>query len=181
MMEILMKKEQEIGFLQEIIRTHLGVEVRNNPCRVRQVVNAKMIYASLLHDHSGMGCSVIAKSIGMNHASILYYFRNIKGFLKSDALLSRSYQRIKSEFLTEYNPVYYMTEIELKRELISLRIENKNLSSSLSKSTDDLSKLQKDNDRVLPLINMIKQRTRKGSEKKIEQKLNQFYNGVYDN
>lgn len=175
-----MKKEQEIGFLQEIIKTHLGVDVANNKCRVRQVINAKMIYASLLHDHCGMGCSVIAKSMSMNHASILYYFKNIQGYLKSDGLLNRSYQRIRSEFITEYNPVYYMTEIELKKELISLRVENKKLSSLLSKASLELSDLQKDNDRVLPLIRMIKQRTKRGTEKLIEHRLNQFYNGVYD-
>jgi len=179
-MEILMRKEQEINFLREIIKTILGVEVKNNKSRLRHVVNAKMIYAYILHKHCGMGCSIIARSMNCNHATILHYFKTIPWYLKTDISLHRSYEKIKSEFIEEYNPVYYMSEIELKKELISLRIENKDLSSRLSKLTAKLESLEQESNKITKLVKIVKERTRPGTEEMIAHRMNQFYNGVYD-
>jgi hypothetical protein len=180
MVEILMRREQEISFLREIIKTLLGVDVKTNRTRVRDVVNAKMIYSWILHNECGMGCSVIAKSLVMNHATVLHYFKTVPWYLKTDLTLHRNYERIKSEFLQEYDPVYYMSEIELKKELISLRIENKDLSSRLSKLTTKLESLKKESNKLPKLIKIVKERTRPGTEEMIAHRMNQFYNGVYD-
>jgi hypothetical protein len=139
-----------------------------------------MIYAYILHKNCGMGCSVIARSMNCNHATVLHYFKNIPWYLKTDLGLHRSYERIKSEFLEEYNPVYYMTEIELKKELISLRIENKKLSSQLSKSSKELIKAKESKERFPSLVQIVMERTRPETEAMVAHRLNQFYNGVYD-
>ena len=67
-----MRKHEEFSYLKTIIRDLLGVDVLEDKSRVQQVVNAKMIYAYILKE-KGYGCSVIAKSMGMNHATVLHY------------------------------------------------------------------------------------------------------------
>ncbi len=166
--------------MREIVKTILGVEVKNNRSRLRHVVNAKMIYAYILHKHCGMGCSVIARSMNCNHATILHYFKTIPWYLKTDISLHRSYEKIKSEFIEEYNPVYYMSEIELKKELISLRIENKNLSSQLDKLSSDLSKAKESKEKFPKLVQIIRERTRPNTEDMVAHKITQLYNGIYD-
>ena len=76
-------------------------------------MNAKMIYAEVLRD-LGYGCSIIAKSLKMNHATILHYFKVFPGYIASDSLLRNNYERIKSEFDKEYDPIYYLSDNELK-------------------------------------------------------------------
>jgi hypothetical protein len=74
-----------------------------------------MIYANVLRE-CGYGCSVISKSILMNHATILHYFKTFPFYIKTDVVLRNNYERIKSEFNKEYDPVYYLSENELKNE-----------------------------------------------------------------
>ena len=75
-----MRKHEEFSYLKTIIRDLLGVDVLEDKSRVQQVVNAKMIYAYILKE-KGYGCSVIAKSMGMNHATVLHYFKTIPWYL----------------------------------------------------------------------------------------------------
>ncbi len=138
-----------------------------------------MIYATILGE-AGYGCSVIAKSMLMNHASILHYFKNFKWYVKTDVQLRNNYERIKSEFNKNYDPIYYASENELKKELISLRIRNKELSSETEKLSLRLKEFQEKDKRLQDLFKVIQERTRVGTEDVILHKLNQFYNGIYD-
>ena len=83
--------------------------------------------------------------------------------------------------MSEYDPVYYLTENELKKELFSLRFDNKKLSSQLSKVTDELATVTRREDRLGEIFQLITERTRPNTEPKILSKLRRFYNGVYDN
>tara|TARA_R100000935_G_C2831725_1_gene165483 strand:+ start:484 stop:1059 length:576 start_codon:yes stop_codon:yes gene_type:complete len=179
----LMKKQDEFGFLKRIIETNLGICVETNRSREREVVNAKMIYAYILQG-KGYGCSAISKSIRMNHATVLHYFKTVPFYLKGDIHLRKSYERIKSEYASEYDPVYYLSENELKKELITLRNEKELLSLELEqlKSQVHAEKLEakKMDSRFSFLYKMVSERTRLGSEDEVLRRLNQFYNGVYD-
>jgi len=172
-------KEEQFSHLRTIVKTLLGVDVRKDRSRVQHNVNAKMIYATILGE-AGYGCSVIAKSMLMNHASILHYFKNFKWYVKTDVQLRNNYERIKSEFNKNYDPIYYASENELKKELISLRIRNKELSSETEKLSLRLKEFQEKDKRLQDLFKVIQERTRVGTEDVILHKLNQFYNGIYD-
>jgi len=162
-----------------VIKTILGVDVRKERKRYHNIVNAKIIYSQILHE-AGYGCSVIAKSMIMNHATVLHYFRKFPWYVKTDVQLRNNYEKCKSEFNRVYDPIYYLTENELKKELISLRIEKEKLSSELEKLNAIVTESEVKSARLTPLFNIVEQRTRVGTEEEILRRLNQFYNGVYN-
>lgn len=162
-----------------MIKTILGVDVRKERKRYHNIVNAKIIYSQILHE-AGYGCSVIAKSMIMNHATVLHYFRKFPWYVKTDVQLRNNYEKCKSEFNRVYDPIYYLTENELKKELISLRIEKEKLSSELEKLNAIVTESEVKSARLTPLFNIVEQRTRVGTEEEILRRLNQFYNGVYN-
>ncbi len=73
-----------------------------------------------------------------------------------------------------------LTENELKKELISLRIEKERLSSELEKLNAIVTEAEVKSERLKPLFDMVEQRTRVGTEENIIHRLNQFFNGVYN-
>tara|TARA_R110000744_G_scaffold257092_2_gene372524 strand:+ start:442 stop:936 length:495 start_codon:yes stop_codon:yes gene_type:complete len=162
-----------------VVKTMLGVDVRKERKRYHNIVNAKMIYSQILHE-SGYGCSVIAKSMIMNHATILHYFKKFPWYIKTDVQLRNNYEKCKVEFNRVYDPIYYLTENELKKELISLRIEKEKLSSELEKLNAIVIESEIKSERLKPLFDMVEQRTRVGTEENIIHRLNQFFNGVYN-
>ena len=166
-----MKSHQEFNFLKRIIKDVLGINVEKNRSRLREVVNAKMIYA-------------IGKSLGMNHATILHYNKNFRFYKKTDSNLRYNVGLIESEYDSEFTTTSELTVEEIKKELLSLRVENKSLNSSVSKLEKDYKKLQVQedmfgNNRMSEIFKMVRQRTRIGSEDELLKKLNIFYNGVY--
>ena len=178
-LQTLYLKEEEFNHLREIIKTLLGVEVKNNKNRMQHIVDAKMIFANILHD-KGYGCSVISRYLGMNHGTIIHYFKKFPWYLKTEVATKNNYERIKSEFLKEYDPIYYLSENELKKEVISLRIENKELSSDLESVSSKLQSLQKKENRLTDIYKLVEERTRPDYEEKVYNKMIRFYNGVYD-
>lgn len=176
-LETLYLKEEQFQHLKTIIKTLLGVDVQRDRTRVQHTVNAKIIYANVLRE-VGYGCSVIARSINMNHATILHYFRNLDGYIKTDVILRNNYERIKSEFNKEYDPVYYLSENELKKEVFSLRIKNKDLSSELEEVKESLAQYRNKENRFKDIFKMVEDRTKEGKEQEVLKKLNHLYNGI---
>jgi len=73
-----------------------------------------------------------------------------------------------------------MSDTELKKELFSLRTQNKKLYSAKQFLTSELAEEKTKNKRLRNIFSLIEERTRVGSEDDILKKLNTFYNGVYD-
>jgi len=168
---------EQFSHLKEIIKTILNVDVKKDRNRMQHTVNCKMIYANVLRE-CGYGCSVISKSILMNHATILHYFKTFPFYIKTDVVLRNNYERIKSEFNKEYDPVYYLSENELKKEVFSLRFENKELSSELKEVKNRVKELTSIEERFSDIFKMVKERTKDGKEKEVLKKLNAIYNGI---
>ena len=116
----------------------------------------------------------------MNHATILHYFKRFPWYIKTDIPLKNNYERVKSEFNKEYDPVYYLSENELKKEVFSLRIKNKELSSELNRVKNAFSKMKDRDSRYQDIYKLIEERTRAGTEEEVLHKLIRFYNGLYD-
>ena len=176
-LETLYLKVEQFSHLKEIIKTILNVDVKKDRNRMQHTVNCKMIYANVLRE-CGYGCSVISKSILMNHATILHYFKTFPFYVKTDVALRNNYERIKSEFNKEYDPVYYLSENELKKEVFSLRFENKELSSELKEVKNRVKELTSIEERFSDIFKMVKERTKDGKEKEVLKKLNAIYNGI---
>jgi hypothetical protein len=170
-------KEEHFSHLREIVKIITGVEVRKNKSRIQHIVDSKMIFSNILHER-GYGCSIIARYLVMNHATVLHYFKRFPWYLQTDAILRNKYERIKSEFNKEYDPVYYLSENELKKEVFSLRFENKELSSELKEVKNRVKELTSIEERFSDIFKMVKERTKDGKEKEVLKKLNAIYNGI---
>lgn len=169
---------KEFTYLKSVIQDVLGVDVSEDKRRNREVVDAKMIYAYILQD-KGYGCSDISRSIDMHHSSILHYLKGIGFYIKVDRKISSKYEMCKEEYYKEYDPIKYLSSVDLKKELISLRIENKLLSSTSRELRAELEGVNEMQKRLGPLYNIVRERTRIGTENNIVSELNKFYNGVY--
>ena len=114
-----MKSHQEFNFLKRIIKDVLGINVEKNRSRLREVVNAKMIYASILSNR-GYGCSAIGKSLGMNHATILHYNKNFRFYKKTDSNLRYNVGVSESEYDADGTTTSELTVEEIKKELLCI-------------------------------------------------------------
>ena len=175
--ETVFKTETEFRNLKDIILNLLGVDVFNNKRRYREIVNAKMIYSVLL-TNQGYGCSIISKSIGMNHATVLHYCKNFPSYIKGDVNLKRSYEKCEADFYTEYDPIYLLNEQELKSEIFALRNEKKELHLQIERLTLEQTQSKRADERLRGIMDMVRQRTPKDREKETQIKLNIFYNGL---
>ncbi len=172
-------QRKEFQHLRVLIEAILGINVRDEQSRKQEVVNARMIYANILKEQ-GFGCSVIAKSIRKTHATVIHYFKQFEWYTQSDDQLNNNFKRIKREYRKEYDPIQEMSDAELKKELSSLRTENKKLYSEQQFLTLELTEEKKKNKRLYSIFSLIEERTKIGSEDDVLRKLNTFYNGVYD-
>jgi len=110
-------QRKEFQHLRVLIEAILGINVRDEQSRKQEVVNARMIYANILKEQ-GFGCSVIAKSIRKNHATVIHYFKQFEWYTQSDEQLNNNFKRIKREYRKEYDPIYEMSDTELKKRII---------------------------------------------------------------
>jgi len=172
-------QRKEFQHLRVLIEAMLGINVRDERSRRQDIVNARIIYANILKEQ-GFGCSIIAKSIRKNHATILHYFKQFQWYIQSDEQLKENFEKIKREYRKDYDPIYEMSDTELKKELFSLRTQNKKLYSAKQFLTSELAEEKTKNKRLRNIFSLIEERTRVGSEDDILKKLNTFYNGVYD-
>ena len=163
--------------LRDIIRIVLGVDVRNAKSRHRHVVNARMIYAHILYK-GGWGYSSIGRAMVKHHATIIHYVKNFDNYLMSDPELRRSYTEIKNSFDGEITDQLYLSEDELKKELILLRKENKSLSLHITNLEEELRSDVYNNKRLKDIYKIVEQRTNIGTEEEVKWAINRMYNGL---
>lgn len=191
----IVSSEDKLKSLADIIQSELNVNILKDKGRARVNVEAKMIFCCILKGY-GYGCSELSRFIGMNHASVLHYFKSLPNLLLVDRGLRFRYDYIKSEFAcldanTErqisYDP-YQLNKVvdELKKELYALNKDNKLLHCKvLDKDIelDNAKSYAKDlkirEGRLENIFKLVEERTRVGTEDNILIKLNRFYNGVY--
>lgn len=170
--------ENEFSRLHEIIKVHLNVDVVEDKSRDRDNVDARMIWANILFK-KGYGCSALARYLRMNHATMLHYRRVFDNYQKSDLILRDKYITIANEFNEEFDPVFYLTNTELKKEVFSLRNEIKALTCERDELQDKCNQYEDTEERFDEIFKLIKERTMRGEEEYTLKKLNTFYNGVY--
>ena len=164
--------------LREVIESVLGVNVTLNKTRKRNVVNARVIFSQILKEY-GYGCSCISRELDKNHATVLHYFQSYQWNVSQDDELRIGYDIVKAEFEKEYDPMYGLSEADLKKEIYTLRSKNKKLYSQIIDTKTLLSKEKKKDTRLEDIMYLIRERTERGSEEKILRKLKTFYNGIY--
>ena len=167
--------------------------------RKQNNVNARMAFATILKK-KGFSYDKVGSFISRDHATIIHYHRKLDMYLGSDEFFKTTYEKIKSEFEIYCiekkleNPKNFVEKILDENLQTSMPHYNEELISYvklLNKQKKDLyltiEKLQLKNhtlnlseNRVKNLIEIVKQRTKIGTEEYIEKKLNVWYNGIYE-
>ena len=147
---------------------------RFNKSRKRNVVNARVIFSQILKER-GYGSSCIGKALDKNHATVLHYFNSFQWNESQDDDLKIGYDVVKSEFEKEYDPLYGLSEPDLKKEIFTLRSKNKKLYSQIIDTKILLSKEKKKDTRLEDIMYLIRERTVRGSEEQILRKLKSRY------
>jgi hypothetical protein len=158
-----------------------------------------MAFATLLRK-KGYSFDRIGSFIDKDHATIIHYHRNIDMYLKTDDFFRYKYDRIDEEFdsycttnrlknamnfverrgSNNFKPILPHYNEELISHIHYINKEKKELSLALERLEIKNKALEISENRVNNIINIIKQRTKIGTEKLIEKKLHVWFNGVYE-
>ena len=167
----------EVNELKNIIKRIFGVDILQNT-RKRDYVNARMVYAKLLRERNHTFES-IAKSIGKDHATIIYYVKVVPSIFKQDRFLERKYIECKKFFFGRLNPELEPTTEEVLSEKVRLLYEEiERLSNENNVLTLNYEHRVTRLDRINKIINLIEERTHYGKEELIEKKIREMFNGL---
>jgi predicted transcriptional regulator len=168
--------EPEMVKLKGIINKKFGLDLNVNT-RKRDYVNARLVYAKILRER-GYTHDSIARSIGRDHATIIYYVRCASHIFIQDRFLEKKYLECKTLLLEEEGQSGNPISEEMLSERVSL------LSEQVDKLTVDndlllheLNEKANRSRRINKIINLIEERTHYGKEELIEKKIREMFNG----
>lgn len=171
------QKDNEFSTLDDIISKVFNVDVRVGT-RKREYVNARMSFANILVDR-GYSKSSIARYIGKDHATVIYYCKSFDSYIKTDAYLKEKHNEALQFYNNRFNPVYDMDRKTLIDEVSLLKKEISSLYCTLEIYKEREEESKNEVDRMDSIIELVSQRTNHGKEKEIERKLNTWFNGVH--
>jgi hypothetical protein len=187
--------------LKSIIYTLYEIDIRSN-IRKREIVDMRKIYSKILLD-TGMSLTDIGRTIGKDHSTIIHYKKGTPYLMRNDPLFMRHYRDIYDAFksfepefadndeadyintinLDECSDILALSETkvrELKMSEAFLKKENERLKTELDSLMEDLAELRGEKQELVPIMKMIRERTRKGKEDFVFQKINRLFNNIYD-
>jgi hypothetical protein len=112
------------------IKKFSGIDIKGNRSRKRPVVEAKQLYSKLMRD-AGYTYQEIGKSIGLNHATILFHFKSYD-YVKMSSPSLRELESNVLSYVFKDDTDRIISEIEFHKEKI------KDLEELLSQSTKNV-------------------------------------------
>ena len=180
----------QIKELREHVEKEFGIDNLRERRRYNDIVNARMVYSYILR---GLGYSLtdIGKSLGKHHATIINYLDNMEGYLKTDPVLRKKFDKVSRSFLGEEMEIdnssltmdatlkyAELKEVELKNKINILESRIKDLTSELLEYRSTQKFNSDDIDRFYNIFKLVKQKTKHGDEFKVFQKLNKLYDVI---
>jgi len=162
----------EIGKLKDIIGIIFGVDIDKKTRRV-PYPSARAVFTKVLLS-IGYGYTEIGRFLDKNHATIIHYNNQIDTLIQHDQQLRMKYEEVIKNFGIEENPIHKMSDLELKKEVIALKSQNKKL--YLEKELI-MSRVQKEI-YFQDVLDLIKERIGKTDKEKVKKVLTRYFNGV---
>ena len=130
--------DQRACILKEIILEELGIDVMQR-CRKRNIVDARKIFSYILSKSGHYGCSKIARLLNMNHATIIFYLKEIETLLLIDTDVKQDYERVLEAYTRKIagGELSLMTRLELEKEVERLRANYYELQVDYLKTKDE--------------------------------------------
>lgn len=114
--------DQRAFILKEIILEELDIDVMEK-CRKRNIVDARKIFSYILMKSANYGCTKIARLLNMNHATIIFYLKEIETLMLVDTDVKKDYEIVYEAYTRKISggELSLMTRLELEKEVERLR------------------------------------------------------------
>jgi len=146
--------------------------------RQRKYVNARMIFSKSMCDR-GHTRTDVAKYLKKNHATVIHYLKYFEGYLATDIEFKRKYRDCTLTYRNKFEPVQKMNKSRMEQKLIELRNDNEDLRGKVESLMSQIKILNREEDRFSEIYDVIHDRTRRGTEEMVKNKLNKMFNGLY--
>jgi len=173
------RKTKKATELRSLIEGILGVNVRDDKSRRREVVNARLIYSNILREE-GFKCVEVGRFLRKDHTTVLHYWKTFDAVVETDVIVRLNYEKIKEMYDNDIEDIHSLSTGQLKKEVYTLRNELKKVNSENRKLTSKLTERRETQERLKQIMSLVKERTRVGSEEQVYKKLLTLFNGVYD-
>jgi hypothetical protein len=127
----------------------------------------------------GYSLSSIGRMLVKNHATIIHYLKNVEWYMKTDAEFRENFNNVYQDTYLDDKSIHLLDTDALIKEVFSLRKENKSLHLLVEGLKKEQLESKRERGRFSTIFEMVRQRTREGSEEQVLKKLNHMYNGLY--
>lgn len=172
--------ENRVNILKYIVSQVFDVDIME-PRRLRPAVNARSIYSKILKE-SKCTLMYIGDTLGgKDHSTIINYINNANYFIENENDFRQKYYICLSKYhdalgITELDSLVSMSEFDLKKEIVKLRMEIKNLGDSYSVLNDKHNEFVRSHRKYDGIYTMMNKRCKDSSIYIVERKVNQILN-----
>ena len=165
------KKPSEQDHAQRVVEMVMGVRVNDNN-RKRQVVEARMMFSSMLRD-MGYSLKEIGTVLKKDHTTIIHYLRKLRELTEVDRSLFKKYIKCRELLMLNEEPVNLAEELErLHKKVEILKMENYILSEE---KNELIKQLTSDDKRLQKIFKLIEENTQHGYEGIVERKIRKMF------
>lgn len=167
------RNPREIEKLKDVIGTVFGVDIYSN-ARTIPHPTARAVFSKILFS-KGYSLTEIGGFLNKSHATIIHYNRQIEAWLEHNQSLRIKYQEVVESLIGEPDPIHTLPIFELKKQIISLRKQNKKLYLDNSKILYSCN----EDKRYSDVLQLIKDRIGSGDIDELKNFLKKYFNGVH--
>lgn len=180
-MKNLINKETQTLILKQIVSEVFDVDIMEAR-RIRNAVDARAVYSKILHD-KGFTLVSIGQSLGKDHSTIINCLNNIEFFIEKENNIKQKYYICLSRFhqamgITELDTLSDLSEYQLKKEIVKLRLELRNLADSYDELSTQYNIDMKKHSKYEHIYQMISTRCKDSYLYMVERKVNQILNTI---
>jgi len=141
----------EIETIERLVTSSTKIDI-NTKRRQREIVEARALYYKLCKEYTFSTLSQIGKSVGKDHATVLWGLQNFDNWSSQNVGLKSNYIRLKTKIQTlldeqdlanESNEVFMDKYLRVKEENLNLVDMNKDLSDRLISAEERLKECNK--------------------------------------
>ena len=140
--------------------------------RKRSVVDARICFAMLINEQ-GLGPSEVGRILGRDHSTIIHYLNRGEALFETDKNFRKNMVMAREDYSGK-DPVYYYSSPELRKKYMEIRSELEQVKGELLDIKDQM----RYDRRIQPILDVVRMRTKRGSEDDALTKIKRVYNGL---
>lgn len=161
---------QEKDALRKIVDSVFSTEIMT-PRRYRGTVEARMVFSKILIDR-GHTITSIGRYLNRNHATIIYYNRNVSEWLEQYPYLFNKYLECKTSFLENREPIPIFKERDMQSMLMNLQKKVEDLTLEKEGLKGALKKYRK----FQRIVDLLHEKVRFGDEEVVYRRIQSMLN-----